>query len=396
MRASGRLGGGMTARKLQFAGALFDGKSAGKHPVDVELTPREIILKKPGQKPVHWSYSNLRWAAITVSPFHIEHGDNNDENMETLVVEDPGFYESVLKIAPDSFSATGKQTDINWKLYAAGILFLIFSGYGFIKIIPPFLADRMVDKIPVEWEMSMGQSILKMLPVKQEPDPKVLKVLQDTVDLLEQSVADNQPYDLKIYIWPTEQVNALALPGGPIVVFEGLLNQAESPEELAGVIAHEIQHILLRHSTRGIIRSMAKSMLLSLFIGDVNAVMEGMAALVGELETLGFSREMEAEADQKGMELILSANIDPHGMIRIFEKLMQEESEDLPKEKTASKKNDMELSSYFSTHPSGQNRLARLEKQMKPHEDRTWTPLFPNLDWNEIKPGNRTLQQPGP
>ncbi|MBC8286550.1 MAG: M48 family metallopeptidase [Nitrospinae bacterium] len=376
----------MTARKLQFAGTLFDGKSARKHPVDIALTPREIILKKPGHEPIHWFYGNLRWAAKTTSPFHIEHGDINNECLETLVVEDPDFYESVSKIAPDNFSDTGRQTEINWKIYAAGILILIFSAYVFIKTVPSFLADRMVDKIPVEWEVTLGQSILKMLPLEQKPDQQVLAVLQETVDLLERSVEGKQPYDLQVYIWPGKTVNALALPGGPIVVFEGLLNQAESPEELAGVIAHEIQHILLRHSTRGILRNMAQSMLLALFIGDVNAVMEGVANLAGELETLGLSRDMEAEADQKGMELILTANIDPRGMMRIFEKLMEVEPENSPKEKTT--ETDMELFSYFSTHPSSQSRLAKLEKQMEPHKNKTWAPLFPNLNWNEIKPEN--------
>jgi Zn-dependent protease with chaperone function len=374
----------MSARKLQFSGALFDGKSADKHSVDVELTPREIILKQTGREPVHWSYSRLRWGAVINTPFHIDHCDTGGECLETLVVEDPGFYDSVLKIAPDSFSATGKQPEINWKFYIAGILILTISAYAFIKTVPSFLADRIVDKIPVEWEVTLGQSILEMLPIERKPDQKVLVVLQDIVGLLEKSIEGNQPYDLKVYIWPGKTVNALALPGGPIVVFEGLLNQAESTEELAGVIAHEIQHIILRHSTRGILRGMAQSMLLSLFVGDVNAVMEGVTTLAGELETLGLSREMEAEADMKGMELILAANIDPHGMIRIFEKLTEEESEELRKEKTG----DMDFFSYFSTHPSGRNRLARLEKQMKPNEKRNWMPLFPNLDWNAIKPGN--------
>jgi len=380
----------MSARKMQFAGALFDGKSARKHPVDVELTPREIILKKPDHEPIHWFYPNLRWAANTTNPFHIEHGDIDSEYLETLVVEDPDFYKSVSKIAPRSFFAAGKQTEINWKVYIAGILILIFFAFVFVKAVPAFLAGRMIDKIPVEWEVTLGQSILKILPLEQKPDQKVLTVLQDTVDLLEQSVEGKQPYDLKIYIWPEDTVNALALPGGPIVVFQGLLNQAESPEELAGVIAHEIQHVLLRHSTRGILRNLAQNMILTLLIGDVNAVMEGVVSLAGELETLGLSREMEAEADRKGMELILAANIDPHGMIRIFEKLTQEKSsqEEAIREKSVTEENDSELISYFSTHPSSQHRLAKLEKQMKPHESRTWTPLFPNLNWNEMKPKN--------
>ena len=376
----------MTARKLQFAGSLFDGRSSQKHLVDVELTPQAIILKAPGDKPIRWAYPQLRWAADT-SPFHIEHCAEGDEGLETLVVDDPDFYRSVLEIAPKSFSSRENESKFNWKLYSVGIMVLIFSAYVFIKTVPSFLADQMVEKIPIEWEVTVGQSILKMLPVAQKPDPEVLKVLQDTVDFLKQSLPGN-PYDLKVYILPVEQVNALALPGGPIVIFEGLIDKAESPEELAGVLAHEIQHILLRHSTRGILRNLAKSMLVTLFLGDVNSVMEGIVQLAGQLETLGLSREMEAEADQKGMELILAANIDPHGMIRIFKKLMQEDysQKKLPKGKPVSEEND--LSSYFSTHPSSQNRLARLEKQMRSHENRIWTPLFPNLDWNEIKSEN--------
>ncbi len=376
----------MTARKLQFAGSLFDGRSSQKHLVDVELTPQAIILKAPGDKPIRWAYPQLRWAADT-SPFHIEHCAEGDEGLETLVVDDPDFYRSVLEIAPKSFSSRENESKFNWKLYSVGILVLIFSAYVFIKTVPSFLADQMVEKIPIEWEVTVGQSILKMLPVAQKPDPEVLKVLQDTVDFLKQSLPGN-PYDLKVYILPVEQVNALALPGGPIVIFEGLIDKAESPEELAGVLAHEIQHILLRHSTRGILRNLAKSMLVTLFLGDVNSVMEGIVQLAGQLETLGLSREMEAEADQKGMELILAANIDPHGMIRIFKKLMQEDfsQKKLPKGKPVSEEND--ISSYFSTHPSSQNRLARLEKQMRSHENRIWTPLFPNLDWNEIKSEN--------
>ncbi|MBT3667762.1 MAG: M48 family metalloprotease [Opitutae bacterium] len=91
-------------------------------------------------------------------------------------------------------------------------------------------------------------------------------------------------------------------------------------------------------------------MLLTLFVGDVNATMEKVVNLVSTLETLGLSREMEVEADRKGMELILAANIDPRGMIRIFEKLTQDESsqEEEIKNKGISRKKDTE---FFITFP---------------------------------------------
>ena len=64
------------------------------------------------------------------------------------------------------------------------------------------------------------------------------------------------------------------MPGGNIIVFEGLLKIADSPEEIAGLLAHEVQHIFLKHSTRGILRNLASGVLLALVRGDTNTVME--------------------------------------------------------------------------------------------------------------------------
>ena len=100
----------MTGRKLQFTGALFDGRSSAKIFVEVELTPQEVILKKPDRETIRWKYSHLHWTAQTL-PFQIEHHskDENRGRLEALVVEDPEFYESVSKIAPESFSAKGNS-----------------------------------------------------------------------------------------------------------------------------------------------------------------------------------------------------------------------------------------------------------------------------------------------
>ena len=89
------------------------------------------------------------------------------------------------------------------------------------------------------------------------------------------------------------------MPGGNIIVFEGLLKIADSPEELAGVLAHEAQHIFLKHSTRGILRNLASEILLTLVREDANAVIESVVGIAGQLNTLGFSRKMETEADIK-------------------------------------------------------------------------------------------------
>ena len=153
------------------------------------------------------------------------------------------------------------------------------------------------------------------------------------------------------------------MPGGNIIVFEGLIKIADSPEEIAGVLAHEAQHIFLKHSTRGILRNLASGMLLALVRGDANAVMESVVGIAGQLNTLGFSRKMETEADIKGIELMLEAKINPKGMLSIFKKLLKEELKLEEKKNSSISKNAKEFFSYLSTHPSAKIRIKEIEKK---------------------------------
>jgi beta-barrel assembly-enhancing protease len=378
----------MVSQKLQFKGSLFDGQSAQKQPVRIELTPHHITLTNPDDCAVNWPYLDIRWVAETI-PFHVEHQINTTKGvrLETLVVEDLDFYENCRRIAPDNFSRTTTKNSFNWKILSAGILSLLLFFYAAFKIVPNYFVDQLVDKIPVEWEETLGDGVLSAFPVEKNPDPKVMALLTDILRLLKQSKTKETPYNLKIFILPTEQINALALPGGNIIVFEGLLKIADSPEELAGVLAHEVQHIFLKHSTRGILRNLASGMLLTLVLGDANTIMESVVSIAEQLNTLGFSRKMEREADIKGVELMLDAKINPQGMLSIFKKLLKEELK-LEENKNNSSKsiNAKELFSYLSTHPSAKSRLKKLEKQIENNSKKFWIPLYPNSHWNEIKP----------
>ncbi len=376
----------MVTRRLQFKGSLFDGQSAQKHPVLIELTPHHISLTGPDRLSLTWLYSNIRWIAETV-PFQIEHHLSEGKQPETLVVDDPDFLENCLEISPVDFSKTGRKNSFNWKVFLAGILVLILFFYGALKIAPNYFVEQFVEKIPVEWEETLGDMVLSAFPVDPDPDPKIIQLLQNIIRLLKQSVPEGTPYDLKVYILPTNKVNALALPGGNIIIFEGLLKLADSPEELAGVLAHEAQHIFLKHSTQGILRNFASGVLLALVMGDANAVMDGLVSMAGQLNTLGFSRKMELEADRKGMELMLHAKINPRGMLSIFEKLMKEELRlENSKRSNSSKKDVNEIFSYLSTHPSAKSRLKILEDQIQENAKKLWIPLYPNSSWNRIKP----------
>jgi predicted Zn-dependent protease len=257
--------------------------------------------------------------------------------------------------------------------------------YGLWKVVIPQLSDRVAMQVPVFWEEKLGQTVLEGLPdaLSPRPDQAKEKALHAIVDRLLQT-HPNQPYDIRVYISPFEMVNAVALPGGPVIVFQGLLDLAESPEELAGVLAHEIQHVLLRHSTRGIVRALTSQILLSLMVGDMNGSMDMMLNVAGELDGLSHSRKMELEADRLGMEMILTAGIDPNGMVRMFEKLGEQEALLTEKDKIKKRGPEDDKSSwteYLSTHPAGRNRVDRLKKQVAMSQKKSYTPLLPDINW---------------
>jgi beta-barrel assembly-enhancing protease len=377
----------MISPKLKFNGFLFNGKNAHKQPVRIVLTPFNIILTEQGKSAISWPYSDIRWAAET-PPFHIERDISFPvKNLEILVVDDPDFYGNCQRIAPSDFSRTALNNYFKWKLISAGILSLLLIIFGVFKIYPNYIIDQIVDKIPVEWEETLGDALLSTFPVEKNPDPKVIELLSNILRHLKQSKAEETPYNLKIYILSTEKINALALPGGNIIIFEGLLKIADSPEELAGVLAHEAQHIFLKHSTRGILRNLASGLLMTLVLGDANTVMEIAINIAGQLKTLGFSRKMETEADIKGVEMMLDAKINPQGMLSIFKKLMKEELKlEGNKKNTSTSKYFYEIFSYMSTHPSAKSRLNKLEKLLANNSEKLLIPFYPNSNWNEIKP----------
>ena len=127
------------------------------------------------------------------------------------------------------------------------------------------------------------------------------------------------PPSLRLVVIRADLVNAFALPGGYVVLTHGLIRAAESPEEVAGVLAHEVGHVAHDHVTEAIYRTTAISMLVSLLVGDVTF---GVAGAVTELAINGrHSREEEREADRFAVELLNASGIDGEGLVRFFERI---------------------------------------------------------------------------
>jgi Zn-dependent protease with chaperone function len=136
------------------------------------------------------------------------------------------------------------------------------------------------------------------------------------------------PYQFQFQVVSNEEVNAFALPGGFVTVNIGLLQQAQNGDEVAAVIAHELQHVLLRHGTRRMLRQMGGFSVISLLFGGSGA--EYPAYWIGQLTSLSYDRNEESQADQGGLLLMQKAKVNPLGMATFFERLQKEGGPNVP------------------------------------------------------------------
>lgn len=159
----------------------------------------------------------------------------------------------------------------------------------------------------------------------------------------------------------SDQVNAFALPGGFIYVNRGVLARASTMNELAGVLGHEIEHVVARHS----IDQMAKVNNANVGVGLLCAltrvcdsgVAQAGIMVGGQAVFAKFGRGDEIEADQGGFRNVVAAGVNPRGMLTFFGKLLGEERQSGGNGMTAG---------WFSDHPGTQDRIADIQRMLDP------------------------------
>jgi len=231
------------------------------------------------------------------------------------------------------------------------------------------LVELAVDRIPIEWERKLGESAYHDFLARQEvmkEGPAVTAVTEMTHRLTD-PIPEN-PYTFEITVVKSDVVNAFALPGGYIVVFTGLMKKAESPEEVAGVLAHELNHVLQRHGLERIVKQLGFVAVVSIVLGNQQGLGGVMKQLGVELMTLKFGRVQETEADLTGLELLHRAKIDPSGMITFFQRLAEK---------------DEGRVEWFSTHPMSSARADRLKAELADMPKQTPEPF--TFDWTKVR-----------
>jgi predicted Zn-dependent protease len=224
-------------------------------------------------------------------------------------------------------------------------------------LITPLLVRVAVARIPVKWERQLGDKVLAEIQQEETmvSDLKAKLVLAAAVEpLLKQLPQRDVEY--RFYILQDPFPNAFALPGGHVLVTTELLDLADTPEELAAVVAHELAHVDKRHGFRKIVSAAGPYVIFQVFLRDSQGVMGVVSQGSDLLVRQSFSQEYELEADDTAWDYLLKANIDPRGLASMLGKL------------TAVQRSygaTIEIPKAFQSHPDTFKRISRLNQKWK-------------------------------
>jgi Zn-dependent protease with chaperone function len=362
-----------TSNQVEWNGAFFGGDTPSSQSVKICVASEGLHVWTNAGERLWWPYEQFRQTQGFYAGQQIRL-ETIGTPTQAITISDERFLDAVQSIAGSRGRNFHRRSRRSWRPLFTIVAALTIAGMGFwlyIQGVPSF-ARLAAQRVPVSWEEQMGKTIVDET-VSQHHACVESKRAVFIDQLLEKltSALPPQPYVFRVSVVDSPVVNAFAAPGGYIVVYKGLLLLTQSSEELAGVLAHEIQHVTHRHVTRLLIQQASMGILFGALTGDLNGVMSLGVQAASLLGGLSYSREAEEEADREAVKLLIAARINPHGMVTFFERLRQKNPEISPSLK------------YLSTHPLLDERI-RVLNIPSPASGNLPDQLMPPVEWVEM------------
>jgi len=251
-------------------------------------------------------------------------------------------------------------------LLAIGLL-LFIGGYYVIKLINKSEYDLSYE-VSIEQEEKLGDLFKEMIlaqysTVKDGPADSAFQVIAARLV----AALDTTAYRYQFSIIKSDQINAFTIPGGNIFMFSELIKVAETPEEVAAVLAHEIGHAERRHVVSKLIKELSITAIVTVLSGgDPSILTQVLKDIVGN----SFDRKQEEEADKFALELLEKARISPKSLGRFFERL---------KEKELDYDENLEI---LMTHPHNDKRIEQVRRYKTKND---FKPVPFDIDWKKTK-----------
>ncbi len=322
----------------------YDGQSS--------LAQKAIIAYNESMLEFSWKHSN---GTTTIWYFNDLQFERHKDFLE---LRNKYYSGALLKIEDNFFSEKfyeamklHRRIDIHTSLLslgylkigaiAMGLLGLIVYAYFYIL---PTVAEKAIVLLPDNFDSKIGDVFMETFLKENKIDSTKTKYLTEFA--AELNLKNKKP--LQFVVINSKEVNAFALPNGQIVIFSEILKNIKQPDELVALLGHEATHVNNRHSMKMLCRNLAGYMLVSLIFSDVNGIMAVLADNAQQLHSLSFSRAFEQEADEQGMQILKDNNVNPSGMVKLFEQLEKDSKISIPQ--------------IISSHPLTKERKKHMQK----------------------------------
>ena len=267
------------------------------------------------------------------------------------------------RTSPMSLGGRGSGCSGRLIMAAAIAIFSLISYFGATQK-NPITGETQHISITPEQEIALGLQAAPEMESQfggEDPNPNDQAIVDQVGNkVLQGSSAANAPYQFDFHLLADPQtINAFALPGGQVFITRALYDKLQTEGELAGVLGHEMGHVVARHSAEQIAKAQLTEGLTGAAViaaydpsnpSSVNSAQ--VAALIGQLVTLKFTRDDETEADKFGVRFMNEAGYDPNEMVSVMKILQASETGNQPPE-------------FFSTHPSPANRIQQIQTDIQ-------------------------------
>lgn len=253
------------------------------------------------------------------------------------------------------------------------LFFAIFFGLKQIDWVSVFKVQKMTDQT----EEKLGELFWDVYKktASENKDPFVVSVIDSIVTKICVTNAIDRK-SITIHVLNKDDVNAFAIPNGHLIVYSGLILASDNPEELSGVLAHEIAHIELHHVMKKLVKEVGLSVLISMTTGSGGEIVKETAKM---LSSSAFDRSLEKEADLKAVDYLFKAKINPEPFANFLYKLADKEHE------------AMKYLTWASTHPDSKERAIYINEYSKSKKVKyeavistsTWSVLLTKLNIEE-------------
>jgi len=334
-------------------GTFTDGKTARRHAVRVSVEAEGVrIVSEDGAIIETWRFEDLRLVDEVYSdrPIRLK----RRSGPERLTIADSRFLD---QLRPRSRRL--RRRDLRgrnlWVRGASwiGATFAILLGFWFLL---PLAAEPVASVIPLSWEEGLGEAVQgqAIALIAQKSATCRGQEGQHAIEKLVNRFAATRPsrYRFRVTVIDSPIENAFAAPGGYVVIFRGLIDKAPDANAVAGVLAHEMGHVIERHGMEQLVKSLGLSLVIGALIGDTSSFGGIAAGVAQQLATSQFSRDAEREADEIAVFMLNRTNISGRGFQAFFQKFARRAGA-----------NEDSAGRYFASHPATRERAKLVQSR---------------------------------